>query len=142
MKILIKSKTRHIYLVQKFLLQGELSYYIKKLHNATKYDIICMITCLFCIWQLLIWKGEKIMKKFFSTIREVFHFIIVLLIVLGLFFIGLFVVALYGASIIYITKMIWPQMPETVSALILLIITFVIVRLFKFIKNTRKKWKK
>ena len=79
------------------------------------------------------------MKKFFSTIREVFHFIIVLLIVLGLFFIGLFVVASYGASIIYITKMIWPQMPETVSALILLIITFVIVRLFKFIKNTRKK---
>ena len=30
MKILRKSKTRHIYLVQKVLLQGELSYYIKK----------------------------------------------------------------------------------------------------------------
>lgn len=79
------------------------------------------------------------MKKFFSTIRDAFHFIIVLLIVLGLFFIGLFVAALYGASIIYITKVICPQLPETISVLILLIITFVIVRLFKFIKNTRKK---
>lgn len=31
MQILRKSKVRHIYLVQKVLLQGELSYYIKKL---------------------------------------------------------------------------------------------------------------
>ena len=37
MKILRKSKTRHIYLVHKVLLQGELSYYIKKSLNKRVY---------------------------------------------------------------------------------------------------------
>ena len=43
MKILRKSKTRHIYLVQKVLLQGELSYYIKKQLYSLFYIVILFI---------------------------------------------------------------------------------------------------
>jgi hypothetical protein len=48
MKILRKSKTHHIYLVQKVLLQGELSYYIKRtqaLLGSLARDIVGSLTC-------------------------------------------------------------------------------------------------
>ena len=38
MEILRKSKARHIYLVRKVLLQGELSYYIKKYQKGQSYQ--------------------------------------------------------------------------------------------------------
>ena len=55
MQILRKSKTRHIYLVQKVLLQGELSYYIKR--TQALLGVPCQGYCWFfnLRWALWAW---------------------------------------------------------------------------------------